>query len=165
MDTSFQDLSIPSFRVSTKPGQVQTDVGGNYGTTGTSQGSYGTTDTGAFGTTDTTAGYGTTDTGSGTGTFGSTGTTDAGAFGGSDMTIVSETVDTIGTSGTFGGSTGYFKVDQGGILGIGAKHLYIPFSAVTNVVAGDNLTVNCSKDEADSLFGNKPDFLNDDSNS
>lgn len=55
--------------------------------------------------------------------------------------------------------TTYLKVDQGGILGIGAKELYIPFSAVQNVVPGDNLTVNCTKDTCDSMYGNKPDFL------
>jgi hypothetical protein len=56
-------------------------------------------------------------------------------------------------------ATGYFQVDQGGILGIGVKELYFPFSAVTNVVPGDNLTVNCTKDQCGDLYGTKPDFL------
>jgi sporulation protein YlmC with PRC-barrel domain len=57
------------------------------------------------------------------------------------------------------GQQTYLKVDQGGILGIGAKELYIPFSAVQNVVPGDNLTVNCTKDTCGNMYGSKPDFL------
>lgn len=57
------------------------------------------------------------------------------------------------------GRQSYLKVDQGGILGIGAKELYIPSSAVQTVVPGDNLTVNCTKDTCDDMYGNKPDFL------
>lgn len=57
------------------------------------------------------------------------------------------------------GNQRYLKVDQGGILGIGAKELYIPVSAVTAVVPNDNLTVNCTKDTCGDVYGNKPDFL------
>jgi len=59
-------------------------------------------------------------------------------------------------------ATGYFKVDQGGILGIGARELYFPFSAVSTVVLGDNVTVNCIKDECTDLYATKPSFLDQD---
>jgi hypothetical protein len=57
------------------------------------------------------------------------------------------------------GDQTYLKVEHGGILGIGATDLYIPFSAVQTVVPGDNLTVNCTKDTCGDLYGTKPDFL------
>jgi hypothetical protein len=56
-------------------------------------------------------------------------------------------------------SAGYFKVDQGGILGLGAKHLYVPYSAVDDVVPGDCVTVNCTKDQCGDLYEQEPDFL------
>jgi hypothetical protein len=105
------------------------------------------------------------DVGAGTaGTYGTpTGTSD----------IVTEEVTTTPTGtpgGTFAETTtstgatspGYFKVDQGGILGIGAKELYIPFSAVSTVVPGENVTVSCTKDECGTRFGTKPAFLEGD---
>jgi hypothetical protein len=57
------------------------------------------------------------------------------------------------------GDQTYLKVEHGGILGIGATDLYIPFSAVQTVVPGDNLTVNCTKDTCGDLYGDKPDVL------
>jgi hypothetical protein len=57
------------------------------------------------------------------------------------------------------GQQTYLKVEQGGILGIGAKDLYIPLSAVETVVPGDNVTVNCTKDTCGDMYGTKPDFL------
>lgn len=57
------------------------------------------------------------------------------------------------------GQNAYLKVDQGGILGIGAKELYIPFSAVESIVPGDNLTVNCTKATCADMYGTKPEFL------
>ena len=63
-------------------------------------------------------------------------------------------------TGSFGtGSGNILKVDQGGILGIGAKELFIPFSAVQSVVPGDNITINCTKDACGSMYGEKPEFL------
>jgi hypothetical protein len=53
----------------------------------------------------------------------------------------------------------YLKVNHGGVLGIGAKELYIPFDAVDDVVPGDNVTVNCAKDACADTYGNKPNFL------
>lgn len=62
-------------------------------------------------------------------------------------------------------TTGYFKVDQGGILGIGAKHLYVPFDAVDDVVPEECVTLSCAKDECVARYGTKPDFLQDDQSS
>ena len=62
-------------------------------------------------------------------------------------------------------TTGYFKVDQGGILGIGAKHLYVPYDAVDDVVPGESVTLNCTKDEADAQYGTKPDFIQENQSS
>lgn len=56
-------------------------------------------------------------------------------------------------------SSGYFQVDQGGILGVGAKHLYVPFSAVEDTTPDECLTLSCSTDDCPDRFGNKPDFL------
>ncbi len=83
----------------------------------------------------------------------------AGPVSGEDeMIIVGEEVVIPISGETAGGGTGerYFKVDQGGFLGIGAKSLYIPFSAVQNVVAGDSVTLDCTKDECDARYGSMP---------
>lgn len=57
-------------------------------------------------------------------------------------------------------STGsMFEVDEGGVLGIGATKLYIPFSSVQTVNPGDSITLNCTKSQAEMQYGNKPDFL------
>lgn len=57
-------------------------------------------------------------------------------------------------------STGsLFEVDEGGVLGIGATKLYIPFSAVQTVDLGNSLTLNCTKAQAEAQYTNKPDFL------
>lgn len=80
--------------------------------------------------------------------------------------IVEAVYDTgvIGTGGTSPGAgsandTGYFKVEHGGVLGIGAKDLYIPFSAVSDVVPGDRVTVSCTHDVCIKQYETKPDFL------
>lgn len=56
-------------------------------------------------------------------------------------------------------SIGYFQVDQGGVLGIGASHLYIPFSSVDDLVPGECVTINCAKSECSSRYEQEPDFL------
>lgn len=71
---------------------------------------------------------------------------------------VSDLQTTMGTPDAAGEQT-YLKVEQGGILGIGARELYIPFSAVKQVVPGGNLTVNCTKDTCGDMYGDKPAFL------
>jgi hypothetical protein len=72
---------------------------------------------------------------------------------GSDSTTV--------TAGTIIAS-GYFKVDHGGFLGIGAKELYFPFDAIETVVAGENITVKCARDDCDAFFATRPSFLDND---
>lgn len=57
-------------------------------------------------------------------------------------------------------STGsMFEVDEGGVLGIGATKLYIPFSSVQTVNPGQSITLNCTKSQAETQYSNKPDFL------
>ncbi|HZU12540.1 MAG TPA: hypothetical protein VFB58_06840 [Chloroflexota bacterium] len=126
------------------------------GAPGTGYGTAGTTPGSDIGATGTTPGYGTPGTGTTPGYGGGisdTGTTGAAGIGSSGGFGTSPT-----SSGTMTG-TGYFKVDQGGILGIGAKELYIPFSAVTSVDPGNCVTLNCTKDECDNAYSQKPAFL------
>lgn len=53
----------------------------------------------------------------------------------------------------------YFRVDHGGVLGIGATSMYVPFSAVCDAVSGDNLTIDCTCSECAEQYANKPAFL------
>lgn len=116
---------------------------------GPDTGSSDTSSTGGFGGTgtsnyDTTGGIGSTDSGMGTTTGYGTSTAGAG-------------------TGTMA-STGYFKVSEGGVLGIGATDLYIPFSAISSVTS-DGVNLNCTKDQAEQQYQQKPAFLqNQDSN-
>jgi len=67
------------------------------------------------------------------------------------------------------GSTGYdtgvtdqnavLKVNEGGVLGIGAKELYIPMDAVQTITPGDSVTLTCAKSQCESLYAEKPSFL------
>jgi hypothetical protein len=56
-------------------------------------------------------------------------------------------------------SSGYFQIDQGGVLGIGATHLYIPFTAVEDTTPDECVTLDCSTDDCTDRFSTKPDFL------
>ncbi|HEX6509030.1 MAG TPA: hypothetical protein VF221_15485 [Chloroflexota bacterium] len=65
-----------------------------------------------------------------------------------------------GTATQTRGGTGYFKVSEGGVLGIGAKNLYVPFSAVDTVATEDgSITLSVTKDEAENRFNTKPDWV------
>jgi sporulation protein YlmC with PRC-barrel domain len=55
-----------------------------------------------------------------------------------------------------------FKVNEGGVLGIGATVLYVPFNAVANVDPGDSVTLNCTQADAERQYATKPDFLESD---
>jgi len=70
--------------------------------------------------------------------------------------------DTTGTTG-FGSGTAdqnaVLKINEGGVLGIGAKELYVPFDAVQNITPGESLTLNCSKSQCETLYTQKPSFL------
>lgn len=59
----------------------------------------------------------------------------------------------------YASSPGYFKVQQGGFLGMGATDLYIPFAAIRDIVPGKQLSLSVTKADADSRFANKPAFL------
>ncbi|HZU11501.1 MAG TPA: PRC-barrel domain-containing protein [Chloroflexota bacterium] len=54
-----------------------------------------------------------------------------------------------------------FKVNEGGVMGIGATELYIPFSAVQTVTPGDRITLNTTKAKVDAEYARKPAFLDD----
>ena len=54
---------------------------------------------------------------------------------------------------------GYFSVHEGGLLGLGGKDLYVPFTAVDDCVPGECVTLNVSKADAETQFERKPDFL------
>lgn len=71
-------------------------------------------------------------------------------------------VDTAGGPGTTTGATdqnAVLKVNEGGVLGIGAKALYVPFDAVQNITPGESVTLNCAKAQCESLYSQKPSFL------
>lgn len=53
--------------------------------------------------------------------------------------------------------TGYFTVSEGGILGLGAKDLFVPFTAVETVAADGVVTLSYTKGEADRRFDNQPE--------
>jgi ribosomal 30S subunit maturation factor RimM len=70
--------------------------------------------------------------------------------------------DALGTTSTgSNGNNSLLKVSQGGVLGIGATELYVPFDAVQNIAPGDGVTVNCTKDQCGNLYAQKPSFLGD----
>ncbi len=57
------------------------------------------------------------------------------------------------------GDQRYLEVKHGGVLGIGAEELYVPLSAVQNIVPGDSVTINCTKDTCGDMYGTKPPGL------
>jgi len=54
---------------------------------------------------------------------------------------------------------GYFQVDQGGVLGLGSKHLYVSYSEIDDHVPGECVTVACTKSECAQRFQQQPEFL------
>ena len=56
-------------------------------------------------------------------------------------------------------TAGYFSVHERGLLGIGGKDLYVPFSAVDDYVANECVTIAGTKDEVERLYTEKPSFL------
>lgn len=70
------------------------------------------------------------------------------------------TAESTGTTGT--GATdqsAVLKVKEGGMLGIGAKELYIPADAVQTITPGESVTLNCAKSQCETLYSEKPTFL------
>lgn len=74
-----------------------------------------------------------------------------------DPTEMREEYGTIVTETRTSGDTGYFTVSEGGILGLGAKDLFVPFTAVETVAADGVVTLSYAKDEVDNRFDHKPD--------
>jgi len=167
-DTGVGDVIVEEIDIVTTPdyGAGGSDIGG----TGTSDmstgGGYGT-GTGDNGPTNfdttSTAGFG-----SGANDSSSTGTSDMGGAGGYG-TSDTGTAGGFGTSTTGAGigtmaSTGCFKVSEGGVLGIGATDLYIPFSAVASVT-DNQINLNCTKDQAEQEYQQKPAYVDNTDNS
>lgn len=52
---------------------------------------------------------------------------------------------------------GIFEVDRGplGLRG----HLYVPFSAIYDIVPGEKVVLNCVSDECERLYSTRPDNL------
>lgn len=78
-----------------------------------------------------------------------------------DSTELREEYGTVATETTTPGDTGYFTVSEGGILGIGAKDLFVPFTAVETVAADGVVTLSYAKDDVDNRFDHKPDEADD----
>ncbi len=51
------------------------------------------------------------------------------------------------------------KVSEGGVLGIGATELYVPMDAIASIAPGDSVTLNCSKAQCETMYSQKPSFL------
>ncbi|MBV9280047.1 MAG: hypothetical protein JOZ41_08205 [Chloroflexi bacterium] len=73
--------------------------------------------------------------------------------GGSSLSDDTAAGDDAGIGAAIPGGAEYFEVDHGGFLGIGAKALYVPFSAVQEVVPGDRVVLSCTREECESRFG------------
>lgn len=47
----------------------------------------------------------------------------------------------------------YFVVNRGGLLGIGASHLYIPVDPVADAQQGGEVVLTCTSEEANQKYG------------
>lgn len=65
---------------------------------------------------------------------------------------------TVGSAGEADQNT-VLKVSEGGVLGIGATNLYIPVDAVQSIAPNQSVTLNCAKAQCESLYAQKPTFL------
>lgn len=111
-------------------------------------------------------------TGGGVADSGMSGATGGGNTSGTTWNAGSGSSGDIGATGTAndqntspgympGGSTSdaYIHVEQGGILGIGAKDLYIPMSVVQDIDPSNCISLSITKQQADDSYQTKPDFL------
>jgi hypothetical protein len=70
------------------------------------------------------------------------------------------TAESTGTTGTGAADqNAVLKVKEGGMLGIGAKELYVPVDAVQTVTPGESVTLSCAKSQCETLYADKPSFL------
>lgn len=94
---------------------------------------------------------------------GSGSTGDIGAVGTANDQNTSPGYTPGGTTPVAAYGGGYLHVEQGGILGIGAKDLYIPMSEVQDVDPGNCVSLSITKRQADDNYQTKPDFLGSES--
>ena len=78
-----------------------------------------------------------------------------------DSTELREEYGNLATETRPAGTSGYFTVSEGGIFGLGAKELFVPFTAVETVAADGVVTLTYPKDEVNSRFDHKPDETDD----
>ena len=78
-----------------------------------------------------------------------------------DPTEMRQEYGTTATATRTQGDTGYFKLKEGGILGLGAKELFIPFTAVETVAADGVVTLSYTKDDVGNRFDHEPDSQGD----
>lgn len=75
---------------------------------------------------------------------------------GGEVGVVNEVVQNPsfapGSAGQF-----YFEADRGGVLGIGATHLYIPVEMVQSVSSEHGVMLSCTAQEANEKYGRRPD--------
>lgn len=57
------------------------------------------------------------------------------------------------------GDSGCIEVQDGGMLGVGVKHWYIPLQDITSVGRGDRLTIVTTQGECDERYMERPDFV------
>lgn len=67
-----------------------------------------------------------------------------------------EKLGTVGEIMAIPGDEAFIMVDQGGVLGIGSKHLWIPLEEISQVTEGRHITLSCTKEEADRQYDRKP---------
>jgi hypothetical protein len=82
-----------------------------------------------------------------------------------DPTEMRQEFGTTATATRTQGDTGYFKLREGGILGLGAKELFIPFTAVETVAADGVVTLSYTKDDVGNRFDHEPDGQGDSNSS
>jgi hypothetical protein len=51
------------------------------------------------------------------------------------------------------------KVNEGGVLGIGATELYIPADGVQSISPDESVTLTCAKAQCETMYAQKPSFL------
>ncbi len=75
---------------------------------------------------------------------------------GSKVGVVNEVMENPsyppGSAGSF-----YFEVNQGGILGIGATHLFLPVEMVNSVSSEHGVLLLCTAEEAGEKYTRRPD--------
>ena len=75
---------------------------------------------------------------------------------GNKIGVVNEVIENPSMPPASAGSF-YFEVNQGGILGIGATHLYIPVEAVQSAGGTHGVTLVCTAEEAGEEYTRRPD--------